>query len=663
MPKKLVIRHIRNSTLAGKSAEFETTAGGVKIGRRDDVQVKFDAARDPLVSGHHAQVSVEGDAAFIEDLGSSNGTFVNGSRIAARTRVGNHDRITLGQNGPEFVVTVFDPAAAIGATVAAPSRPAAVATPPAMPASGPAGTVAVTAPSAAPASSPARPPSLASQGKMPQKSSIGMNTLMGVIAKERGSERKRTLTVVGLVAALLAVATGVAIWLFPKSVQQITKQETTIVQGGGVNWQDVFAKVSDKVYVVMKEIDHGNGKTSYEPMGTAWSAAKGILGTNSHVAVAFYSLEKGERLVCRPQGGKAKDLHIKDVKLHPGYLRFEEILNSLRPIDGSGKFTAITAGDVACLYIDDADLAKQAEPFQLLSDDEFKKMRAGEPAAIVGYPMEGVTGGGVNVDNPIPFQRGGSVTRITDAFAGPSDDPLKASLFAHDVSTRGGASGSPLINKDGKVIALHCASDVLGATDAGRISVQGYSYAQNVRLLRGLIDGKQDADLSVLEALWRSTLIGKVKQSIQDEEEFIARNLIMLVNSMQAVQVDFDALKKTKPDIHTLQKIQSGKPFEFNVNFRQGFTYICIFTTDPSVQDFKIECDDGQGYAICNIRPIKGNSKEPGQAQSYYFADVWKYPQAARPKMRVSGTSADGKEFSIAVHVRFVPTKAAAPGQ
>jgi hypothetical protein len=659
MAKKLVIRHIRNSTLAGKSAEFESTAGGVKIGRRDDVQVKFDAARDPLVSGHHAQVSVDGDAAFVEDLGSSNGTFVNGTRINARTRVGNHDRITLGQNGPEFVVTVFDPAAAIGATVAAPPRPAAA--PPAMPASGPAGTVAVTAPAA----SPPRPPSLASQGKMPQKSSIGMNTLMGVIAKERGSERKRTLTVVGLVAALLAITTGVAFWLFPKSVikQEITKQETTIVQGGGVNWQDVFAKVSNKVYVVMKEIDHGNGKFSYQPMGTAWSAAKGILGTNSHVAVEFYSLEQGERLVCRPQGGKEKEVHIKDVKLHPGYLRFEEMMNSLRPIDGNGKFTAISAGDVACLYIADADLPKQAEPFQLLSDDEFKKMRPGEPAAIVGYPMEGVTGGGVNVDAPIPFQRGGSVTRISDAFAAPSDDPLKASLFAHDVSTRGGASGSPLINKDGKVIGLHCASDVLANSDNGRISVQGYSYAQNVRLLRGLIDGKQDADLAELEKLWRASLIAKVNQSIQDEGEFIGRNLMMLLNSFNRAQVDIEALKQTKADIHTLQKIESGKPFEFNVNFKQGFTYVCIWTTDPSVKDFKIECDDGRGYEVCNTSPIKGYSKEPGMAQSYYYADIWKYPNASRPKLRVSGTSADGKEFNIAVHVRFVPTKAAAPGQ
>lgn len=41
----------------------------------------------PSVSGRHCRLSSEGDAAFLEDLGSRNGTYVNGTRLEASARV------------------------------------------------------------------------------------------------------------------------------------------------------------------------------------------------------------------------------------------------------------------------------------------------------------------------------------------------------------------------------------------------------------------------------------------------------------------------------------------------------------------------------------------------------------------------------------------------
>jgi len=41
-------------------------------------------------------VIVEGDGASVEDLGSKNGTFLNGHRVTGRAALGNGDRITLG---------------------------------------------------------------------------------------------------------------------------------------------------------------------------------------------------------------------------------------------------------------------------------------------------------------------------------------------------------------------------------------------------------------------------------------------------------------------------------------------------------------------------------------------------------------------------------------
>lgn len=50
----------------------------------------------PTISGHHCRLTREPDAIVLEDLGSSSGTFVNGVRIAAQTRVTPDDAITLG---------------------------------------------------------------------------------------------------------------------------------------------------------------------------------------------------------------------------------------------------------------------------------------------------------------------------------------------------------------------------------------------------------------------------------------------------------------------------------------------------------------------------------------------------------------------------------------
>jgi pSer/pThr/pTyr-binding forkhead associated (FHA) protein len=54
----------------------------------------------PTVSGRHCRLTETADGYVIEDLGSSNGTYVNGERIAAARRVSLTDAITLGASVP-----------------------------------------------------------------------------------------------------------------------------------------------------------------------------------------------------------------------------------------------------------------------------------------------------------------------------------------------------------------------------------------------------------------------------------------------------------------------------------------------------------------------------------------------------------------------------------
>jgi hypothetical protein len=57
---------------------------------------------DQFVSTVHARVFRRGDDVFVEDLGSRNGTFVNGERINATTKIRRGDRVQFGETIAEM---------------------------------------------------------------------------------------------------------------------------------------------------------------------------------------------------------------------------------------------------------------------------------------------------------------------------------------------------------------------------------------------------------------------------------------------------------------------------------------------------------------------------------------------------------------------------------
>lgn len=79
------------------------TAAGLGLGRDRANAIAVPAARFPGVSAHHARVGLDGDAPFVEDLGSRNGTWVNGERVQ-RGALAAGDVIELGPGGPRFAL-------------------------------------------------------------------------------------------------------------------------------------------------------------------------------------------------------------------------------------------------------------------------------------------------------------------------------------------------------------------------------------------------------------------------------------------------------------------------------------------------------------------------------------------------------------------------------
>lgn len=67
----------------------------ITIGRSEENDILYS---DSTVSRRHAKISIDNDGVFtLEDLASSNGTYVNGHRISAPTIVNSHDKIELGK--------------------------------------------------------------------------------------------------------------------------------------------------------------------------------------------------------------------------------------------------------------------------------------------------------------------------------------------------------------------------------------------------------------------------------------------------------------------------------------------------------------------------------------------------------------------------------------
>jgi pSer/pThr/pTyr-binding forkhead associated (FHA) protein len=87
---------------SGPDAGHRHRAGdhALRLGRSPDNDVIL---RDPATSGHHARVELRGELFWIVDLGSTNGTFVNGESIQEK-QLNAGDRVTIGQNSLHFAV-------------------------------------------------------------------------------------------------------------------------------------------------------------------------------------------------------------------------------------------------------------------------------------------------------------------------------------------------------------------------------------------------------------------------------------------------------------------------------------------------------------------------------------------------------------------------------
>ena len=175
-----LIVEMLTSSLSGRRFAFTATdlKHGVLLGRASDCHVRFDAAKDLKVSGHHALIDERDGKVSVRDQGSSNGVFLNDVRVtAAGSAVISGSKLSLGQEGAIMKLLIPGQPATNSAT-----KPLTGALPAAQPALKAAPQATAAPKTAVPATSPAPAPA-----SMPERGMPSVQTDPALLKNKDGS--------------------------------------------------------------------------------------------------------------------------------------------------------------------------------------------------------------------------------------------------------------------------------------------------------------------------------------------------------------------------------------------------------------------------------------------------------------------------------------------
>jgi pSer/pThr/pTyr-binding forkhead associated (FHA) protein len=77
--------------------------GGLSIGRSGEADVRIE---DRFASGIHMRIYSRGESYYAEDMGSTNGSFLNGSQLRGEQKLGDLDEIRIGDTEFRFELQV-----------------------------------------------------------------------------------------------------------------------------------------------------------------------------------------------------------------------------------------------------------------------------------------------------------------------------------------------------------------------------------------------------------------------------------------------------------------------------------------------------------------------------------------------------------------------------
>ncbi|MEQ9689184.1 MAG: trypsin-like peptidase domain-containing protein [Bauldia litoralis] len=332
-----------------------------------------------------------------------------------------------------------------------------------------------------------------------------------------GEQFRQLRRVVGsLAVAVLAIGVGSYFYYEQQSgrLDEIATLQEAIGKKVAASFDDeTIDRIQDAAYAVVIEGKDG----SRTLLGTAWPVGEGLVATNAHVAAKYDPRGARKLLVVHP--GNTLTHVVTDAWIHPGYAA----LKDFRAREGRDDpdFSAAFEGlpqpsgfDVAVLQVDNAD--KLGAPLELASPEEIAELGEGDLLAYAGYPVEGTTAQRTAADNPEPLVKFGYASSITDFFLFDTD-PEQAYLIRHSIPATGGASGSPIFNVDGRVVAVLSGGTVFDNDGSRQPSAVLENFGQRVDLLNARFDSSDVFDAEATATYWRTVVLprfGRHRQQI-----------------------------------------------------------------------------------------------------------------------------------------------------
>lgn len=309
---------------------------------------------------------------------------------------------------------------------------------------------------------------------------------------ERMRNLRRAVGAVAVAVVAVGVFFGVRSYQQDQALAAFTSETKTLIAKldekplVAPNWAQIYDKVRGSVYQVAIKKNDGSAPV---PQATAWVYGPHTLVTNSHAAKLYFGLGPSETLVViAPDNQQTMVKVIAPPKLHPAYDQFRKVIEDAEKAGGT-KIGQVGSYDVAFLEVDASiPLAPQL--------DVEKELAIGQQIGFLGYPS-------AFAKNDAAEQfRVGYVSGSTD-FLGIARNS-NGELLYHTAEGAGGASGSPIFNTEGKVVAIFSGGENRKVGEMNIISGAGTFYAQSAQLIEDLKAGWSEDKMKSAIAQWTS---------------------------------------------------------------------------------------------------------------------------------------------------------------
>lgn len=454
---KVVVEIIAGAR-AGQRLELDVTTP-IRLGRHPDCEVAFDPEADRDASGRHCELRLEGGKLIVVDLGSANGTRLNGAPVS-RAILPSPAELELGQGGPRVRVVHEGGAPLIPPTIARNTPPSPL---------------------------PSSPHSPSSPSPLKQSGKVGQRTVALMIQQaltKAQAEPARLRRLVVLLSMLLVLTVGgvvVAYRLRPPASAALKREMVAVMEqqraasdaeraqlqkrldaltaelgrAGGGNGADIARKSRDAIWLVAVHTQSGDE----QGFCSAFAVADDTLLTNAHCVHAAEDLRKRGGKIILVQNGHA------DKKL---------TVSRMRRIRGFSPNSSSITPDVGWLKVDDAKLSVKVT---LASAEELSAIATGDAMFTYGFP-----GRLSDVTSPEATFVAGVIGRVT---ALDGDGKGERRLIQHSAFTSAGTSGSPIFNAAGHVVAVNTGGYLDGKAGTGALA--GYNFGMRIDLGRELL--------------------------------------------------------------------------------------------------------------------------------------------------------------------------------